>query len=121
LAAVLVLVNNVRVQYGSTIAVAVFAHLDCKAIQAICVSTIRNQRKAAAEAKVCIVTNVVVIKVAVCQVFGRAATAALAVLIHTKAVLLFTNMDTWHSACSHTAHDATQIIVLDQLQFPHVV
>lgn len=113
-AAALVLANNVKVQYGIIVAVAVFVLLDCKVIQAICVSTIRNQQKAAAEVKVCIATNVVAIKDAVCLGYGKAATAALAVLTHKKAAHGFMNMVTWHSACFHTAHDATQITVLDQ-------
>ena len=111
--------NNVKVQYGNTIAVAVFALTVYLVIQATYVSTIHNQRKAAAEAKVYIVTNVVAIKVAVCQVFGKVVTAAQAAQIHMKAALSFMNTATWHFACFHTAHDAIQIIALDQRQFPH--
>jgi len=49
-AAGLVLANNAKVQYGNTIAVAVFALTVYKAIQATYVSTTHSQRKAAAEA-----------------------------------------------------------------------
>jgi hypothetical protein len=50
LAVVLVLVNNVKVQYGNTIAVAVFALTVYKVIQATCVLTIHSQQKVVAEA-----------------------------------------------------------------------
>jgi hypothetical protein len=114
------LANNAKVRYGSTLAVAVFVLQVYWVIQATFVLTTHSQQKVAAEALACIVTNVVAIKDAVCQVFGKAATAALAAQIHMKAVHLSMNMDTWHSACFHTVYDATQITVLDQLQFPHV-
>ena len=114
MAAVLVLVNNVKVRYGNTIAVAVFALTVYKVIQAIYVLTIHSQQKVEAEVKVCIVTNVVVTKDAVCPVYGKAETAALAAQMQKKVWHGFMNMVIWHSAYSRTEHDATLITVLDQ-------
>jgi hypothetical protein len=114
LAVALALANNVKVQYGSTTAVAVFALTVYKVIRAIYAGTIRNQPKVVAVVKVCIVINVVAIKDVVYQEFSKAETAVQAVQIHKKVVRGFMSGDLWLSAYFLTAHDVLQTTALDQ-------
>lgn len=109
-----VLANNVKVQYGSTTAVAVFALTVYKVIPATYVGIIHSLLKVVAEVRACIVINAVAIKVAVYQVFSKVVTEAQAAQIHKKDVHGYTSGALWHSAYFHTVHVVHLTIALDQ-------